>query len=473
MTKEYDLVILGSGPGGYVAAIRAAQLGMQVAIVEKNKLGGTCLHQGCIPSKTLLKSAEIYKNTQNSSDYGIDITDVTLNFPNIQNRKNDIIQTLYTGVQALMKKGKIDVFEGFGRILGPSIFSPLPGTISIEYENGDENTMIVPKYVLIATGSKPKSLPQLTIDGSTVMSSTEALNMNSLPSSIIIVGGGAIGIEWASMLADFGVKVTVIEYAERILGTEDKAIATIARKKLEQKGILFITKANVLGQTINNNKEIELSVEVEHEKQVFKAEKMLVSVGRKPNRHNIGIENTEIRVENDMIQVNDYYQTNNSHIYAIGDVIGGMQLAHVASHEGIVAVEHMAGKEPFPLDYNSIPSCVYSNPEMAHVGLTEEEARGNDLDVKVGTFPFQANGKALIEGETEGLVKVISDKQTNDIIGIHMIGSHVTDMISEAGLAKVLDATPWEMTQNIYPHPSLSETIGEAANAVEGTQIHG
>lgn len=473
MTKEYDLVILGGGPGGYVAAIRAAQLGMQVAIVEKDKLGGTCLHQGCIPSKALLRSAEMFKQAKTAGHYGIDIKDITLNFTNIQERKDNIIQTLHMGVQSLMQKGEIDVFDGFGRILGPSIFSPLPGTISIEHENGDENTMIVPKYVLIATGSKPKSLPNLDIDGSIVMSSEDALNMDALPSSIVIIGGGGIGIEWASMLADFGVKVTVVEYAEHILPTEDKAISQAAQKQLEQKEITFLTRADVLTQTLTKDDGVEVTVEINNERQLLKAEKMLVSVGRKPNRQNIGIENTDIRVENDMIQVNDYYQTNESHIYAIGDVIGGMQLAHVASHEGIVSVEHMAGENPSSIDYDSIPACVYSDPEIAHVGLTEATARGEGFDIKIGTFPFQANSKALIEGESEGFVKIIVDTQTNDILGIHMIGPHVTDMISEAGLAKILDATPWEMTQNIYPHPSLSEIIGEAANAVDGNQIHG
>lgn len=473
MTKEYDLVVLGGGPGGYVAAIRAAQLGMQVAIVEKNKLGGTCLHQGCIPSKSLLRSAEVFKQTQNADLYGVDIENVSLNFTKVHERKNSIIQTLHTGVQSLMTKGNIDIYKGFGRILGPSIFSPLPGTISIEYDNGDDNTMIVPKNVLIATGSKPKTLPGLDIDGSTVMSSTEALNMKTLPTSILIVGGGVIGIEWASMLADFGVKVTVLEYADHILPTEDITISQAAQKQLEKKGIMFITSANLLADSLTKDDGVTISAEVNNEQQTFTAEKMLVSVGRNANRQNIGLENTDIRVENDAIQVNDYYQTHESHIYAIGDVIGGMQLAHVASHEGIVAVEHMAGQEPLPIDYDSIPSCIYASPEMARVGLTEAVAKEKNIDIKVGTFPFQANGKALIHGETEGFIKVIADKQTDDIVGIHMIGPQVTNMISEAGLAKVLDATPWEMTQNIYPHPTLSEVIGEAALAVDGNQIHG
>ncbi|QKY69282.1 dihydrolipoyl dehydrogenase [Lentibacillus sp. CBA3610] len=473
MAKEYDLVVLGGGTGGYVAAIRASQLGMQVAVVEKSELGGTCLHRGCIPSKSLLRSAEVFKQTKEASEYGIDTNDITLNFPKVQERKNRIIKTLHQGVQGLMKKGKIDVFEGFGRILGPSIFSPMPGTISIEHSNGDENTMIVPKNVLIATGSKPKSLPGLEIDGKLVMSSDEALHMEQLPSSIIIVGGGVIGVEWASMLADFGVEVTVMEYLEHILPTEDEAVAKEVETLLKKKGVRFVKGAQVLPETLQKENRISVEAEIDGSNETFTADRMLVSVGREANTSNIGLQNTDIMVDRGVIQTNEFYQTKESHIYAIGDVIGGMQLAHVASHEGIVAVEHMTGNNPLPLDYNSIPSCIYSNPEAASVGLTEKQAADQGFDVKIGKFPFKAIGKALVQGEPEGFVKIIADKQTEDLLGIHMVGPHVTDMISEAGLAKVLDAAPWEIAHSVHPHPTLSEVMGEAALAVEGNQIHG
>lgn len=472
MTKNYDLVILGGGTGGYVAAIRASQLGMQVAIVEKGKLGGTCLHEGCIPSKALLRSAEIYRQTKGSDHFGIETRDVTLNFLKVQERKENIIQTLHQGVQGLMKKGKIDVYEGFGRILGPSIFSPMPGTISIEYENGEENTMIVPKNVIIATGSKPKTLPNIDIDGQYVMTSTEALNMDSLPETITIIGGGVIGIEWASMLADFDVKVTVVEYFEHILPSSDRSIAKELEKQLKKKGINMITNAKVLSTKKDKETGVIIDVEIDNKVEQINSEKVLVSVGREANRADIGIENTGIVIDDDFIQVNKHYQTKESHIYAIGDVIGGMQLAHVASHEGIVAVEHMADENPVPVQYEHIPTCVYSHPEVASVGLTEKQAKEQGFDIKVGQFPFQAIGKALVYGESDGFVKIIADKKTEDLLGIHMIGPHVTDMISEAGLAKVLDATPWEMSLNIHPHPSLSEIIGEAALAVDGKQIH-
>lgn len=471
--KDYDLVVLGGGTGGYVAAIRASQLGMQVAVVEKGELGGTCLHRGCIPSKALLRSAEVYRQTKEAADYGVDTKDTSLNFPKVQERKQKIIQTLHQGVQELMKKGKIDVYEGFGRILGPSIFSPMPGTISIEYANGEENTMLVPKNVLIATGSKPKSLPGLEFDGTYVMNSDDALSMEELPNRIVIVGGGVIGIEWASMLADFGVEVTVIEYLNRILPTEDEAIAKEVEKQLQQKGVSFIKGAKVLPDTLQKENGVTVKAEIGDKKETFQADCMLISVGREANTANIGIENTDIVIEKGVIQTNSFYQTKESHIYAIGDVIGGMQLAHVASHEGIVAVEHMANQTSLPMDYDSVSSCIYSNPEAASVGLTEQQAKDKGFNIKTGKFPFKAVGKALVQGESDGFVKIIMDKKTDDLLGVHMVGPHVTDMISEAGLAKVLDATPWEIAQTVHPHPTLSEVIGEAALAVEGKQIHG
>ncbi|CDQ17873.1 dihydrolipoyl dehydrogenase [Halobacillus karajensis] len=473
MAQEYDLVILGGGTGGYVAAIRASKLGLKTAIVEKRELGGTCLHRGCIPSKALLRSAEVFKQTKEADQYGISTESPTLNFTKVQERKQSIVDTLHKGVQGLMKKGKIDVYEGFGRILGPSIFSPTAGTISVEMNNGEENEMLIPKNVLVATGSSPKSLPGLEIDGELVMSSDEALHMEELPNSIVIVGGGVIGIEWAFMLADFGVKVTVLEYLPHILPTEDEDISREMLKQMKKKGVEVVTGAQVLPDTLQKDSSVQMKAEVDGETMTFKADRMLVSVGRAANIKNIGLENTDMQVENGVIQTNEYYQTKESHIYAIGDVIGGMQLAHVASHEGIIAVEHMADKKPHPMNHNQVPACIYSNPEVSSVGLTEKAAKEKGLEVKVGKFPFQAVGKALVHGETDGFVKIVADKKTDDLLGVHMIGPHVTDMISEAALAQVLDATPWEIAETIHPHPTLAEAIGEAAMAVDGNQIHG
>jgi dihydrolipoamide dehydrogenase len=474
MAKEYDVVIVGGGTGGYVAAIRASQLGLKTALVEKDLVGGTCLHRGCIPSKALLRSAEVYSTSKNNAaEFGVDIQHVSLDFGRVQKRKDGIVQQLHNGVKALMKKGKIDVFEGTGRILGPSIFSPMPGTISVEMNDGSENEMLIPKNVIVATGSRPRSLPGLTIDGEHVLSSDEALQMSELPSSMIIVGGGVIGIEWASMLNDFGVEVTVIEYADRIIPTEDQDISNEMKKILSKKGIKFVTGAKVKPETlVIEDSQVIISAEISGADESFTAEKMLVSVGRQANVEGIGLENTDIVIEKGFIQVKNTFQTKESHIYAIGDVIGGLQLAHVASHEGITAVEHIAGNKIEPIDYSKVSRCIYSNPEAASVGLTEQQAKEQGFEVKVGKFPFKAIGKALVFGESDGFVKIIADAQTDDVLGVHMIGPHVTDMISEAGLAMVLDAAAWEIGHTIHPHPTLSEIMGEAALAVDGKAIH-
>jgi dihydrolipoamide dehydrogenase len=473
LAQEYDLVILGGGTGGYVAAIRASQLGLKTAVVEKGKLGGTCLHNGCIPSKALLRSAEVYATARHAEEFGVLTGDVSVNFGKVQERKNKIIDQLHKGVQHLMKQGKIDVFEGLGRILGPSIFSPMPGTISVEMNNGSENEMLIPKNVIVSTGSRPRTLPGLEIDGTQVMTSDEALEMTEIPKSIIIVGGGVIGIEWASMLSDFGSEVTVIEYADRIIPTEDREISKEMQRLMKKKGVKFAVGAKVLPETLQKGEEVKISAEIKGEQKEFSAEKLLVSVGRQANTEGIGLENTDIQIEKGFISVNEYFQTKESHIYAIGDVIGGLQLAHVASHEGITAVEHIANENPSPLDYSLISKCIYSSPEAASVGLTEDEAKEKGHEVKTGKFSFRAIGKALVFGESDGFVKIVADKETDDILGVHMIGPHVTDMISEAGLAKVLDATPWEVAHTIHPHPTLSEAIGEAALAVDGKAIHG
>lgn len=473
MATEYDLVIVGGGTGGYVAAIRASQLGLKTAIVEKGKLGGTCLHAGCIPSKALLRSAEVYQTVKRAAEFGVEVSEQpSLNFLKAQERKSKIVDQLHKGVQFLMKQGKIDIYDGIGRILGPSIFSPLPGTISVEMTNGEENEMLLPKNVLVATGSRPRSLPGLEIDGQAVLSSDEALQLEELPASLLIVGGGVIGVEWASMMADFGVEVTILEYANRIIPTEDNDISKEMQRLLKKKGIKIITGAKVLPETLNKENGVEISADRKGERQTFAAEKMLVSVGRQANIEGMGLENTDIKIEKGVIAVNEHFQTAESHIYAIGDVIGGLQLAHVASHEGIAAVEHIAGQNPHPIQYDWISKCIYSSPEAASVGLTEEEAVKRGHHIKVGKFSFKAIGKALVFGESDGFVKMISDADTDDLLGVHMIGPHVTDMISEAGLALVLNATAWEVAQTIHPHPSLSEAMGEAALAVDGIAIH-
>lgn len=473
MADNYDVVVLGGGPGGYVAAIRAAQAGLKTALVEREKVGGVCLHKGCIPSKSLLRSAELYHQMLHSEDYGIAVGDVRLDMSLVQERKERVKDQLHKGVQQLLQKNGVTVVEGTGRILGPSIFSPMPGTISVEKADGSENEMLIPKNVIIATGSRPRTLPGLEVDGVHVMFSDHALEMKSLPESIVIVGGGVIGIEWASMLNDFGVEVTVVEFADRILPFEDPDVSKEMTRLLKKRNVTVLTGAKVLPETVTvAGNRVHLELEKGNGTQALEAERMLVSVGRMPNTEDIGLANTSIQLEKGFIQVNEWMQTAESHIYAIGDVNGGYQLAHVASHEGIIAVDHMLEKEVHPLDPTLVPRCTYSRPEVGSIGLTEEEAKEKGLTVTTAKFPFRAVGKALVYGETDGFIKVIADKETEDLVGVHIIGPHATDLISEAGLAKVLDATPWEISQAIHPHPTLSEVFGEVALGIDGKPIH-
>jgi dihydrolipoamide dehydrogenase len=470
--NEFDLVILGGGTGGYVAAIRASQLGLKVAIVEKAKLGGTCLHKGCIPSKSLLRSAEVFHTLKQCEEYGVEATNIAVNFGKMQQRKKKIIDQLHKGVQQLMRKGNICVFYGEGRIMGPSIFSPQAGAVAVSKENG-ESEILVPKYLLIATGARPQVLPEFAVDGKFIITSDEALELEELPKSVVIVGGGAIGIEWASLLNDLGVQVTLIELAQRILPREDADISKEMSRLLKKRKIAVHTGATVLPDSFDV-RENQVFIRAESNGKIlqFQAEKLLVSVGRKANIENIGLENTEIKVHAGAIQVSEMFQTGESHIYAIGDVIGGLQLAHVASHEGIIAVEHIAGLSPQPLDYSMVPKVTYCRPEVASVGYTEQEAREKGFSVKTGTFNFRAIGKALVYGEYDGFVKLIMDEKTEDILGIHMIGPNVSDLIAEGALARLLDATPWEVSKTLHPHPSLSEIMGEAALAIQGLAIH-
>ncbi|QDY83093.1 dihydrolipoyl dehydrogenase [Paenibacillus polymyxa] len=471
MTIHCDVAILGGGTGGYVAAIRAAQLGKEVVIIEKDKLGGTCLHRGCIPSKALLRSAEVYATIKESAQYGIETSGAQLVFPKVQERKEAVVEQLHQGVQFLMRKNKITVLSGKGRVIGPSIFSPKSGAVAVELEDGEMET-VVPAHLIIATGSRPRVLPGLEPDGEFILSSDEALTMEELPASLIIVGGGVIGVEWASMLNDFGVEVTVIEAANRLIPTEDEDVSREMQRLLAKRGVKVLTGAQVLAETYGKDEEgVQIDVQKGDETETLSASKLLISVGRQANVENIGLENTDIRVERGFISVNEHLQTNEPHIYAIGDCIGGLQLAHAASHEGLQAVHHLAGEEFHSVPNYMIPRCIYTRPEAASVGLTEQEARERGHQVKTGKFPFQAIGKSLVYGSRDGFVKVVADQETNDILGVHMIGTHVTDLISEAALAQLLDATPWEVGQLIHPHPTLSEILGEAMLAVDGQAI--
>lgn len=473
MNKNYDLVILGGGMGGYIAAIRARQLGLSVALVEKELIGGTCLHKGCIPTKTLLKSASIYQDILNSRDYGIETSSPRLHFSEIQIRKEEVVEQLYRGLQHLMKHNKIDIFNGFGRLLGPSIFSPMAGAISVQYGEEQENSILIGKQVLIATGTIANQLDILPFDGKYILSSDDALSLEKLPDSIAIIGGGVIGVEWASMLNDFGVDVTLIENQPNLLPSFDHDLAKQLEKDLKDKGIQVLTNHAVLEGKIIEEQGVELELTDDQARQTITVNQVLVAVGRSANISDIGINNTSITTDSSgFIDVNRYYQTKEEHIYAVGDCIGGEQLAHVAAHEGKLAVEHMVGQLDKFNQTVFVPSCVYSQPEVATVGMTEAEAAEQGLNFKTKKLPFSAIGKALVNGDNSGFVKMIIDQKTNDLIGVHMIGNQVTELISETSLAMFLDATATEIGLSIHPHPSLSEAIQEVALAIDDQPVH-
>ena len=470
-TKEYDLVILGGGTGGYIAAIRGAQAGLKTAIVEKDKLGGTCLHRGCIPSKALLRSAEVFATVKEAERFGVRTESVSLDFRQVLSRKDAIVGQLHQGIQYLMNKNRIDVYQGTGRIIGPSIFSPRSGSVAIDAGDQELPTLVA-KHTIIATGSRPKNLPGLEPDGELLLTSDDALRMEELPESMIIIGGGVIGVEWASMLNDFGVRVSIVEAAPRLLPQEDEEISREIERLLKKRGAEVLAGASVeTDSVVAENGKVTLMVSVKEEVRTMTADKCLICVGRSANIEGIGLENTDIAVENGVIRVNEYLQTQERHIYAIGDVIGGLQLAHKAGHEALLAVDHLLGRPVYPLAPERIPRCIYTRPEIASVGLTEQEALRRGHRIKKGKFPFKAVGKALVYGGQEGFVKVIADEDTDDILGVHMIGPHVTELISGVSLAQLLEAAPWEVAGAIHPHPTLSEALGEAMLAVDGKAI--
>jgi dihydrolipoamide dehydrogenase len=473
MSKTFDLVVLGGGIGGYSAAIRAAQLGKSVAIVERDKLGGTCLHKGCIPSKALLRSAEVYATMKRADEFGVIAGEVSFDFSKAQSRKAAIVEQLHKGLQYLMTKHKIEVIRGNGRIIGPSIFSPRSGSVAVELEDGDMETL-VPAQLIIATGSRPGMLPGLEADGRRIMTSDHALEMESLPASIVIVGGGVIGVEWATMLQEFGVEVTIVEAERRLLPAEDEDVSRELERLFKKRGIRIMTGTKLLVETVTTDDDcVQMTVETAKGQETLTTETMLVSVGRVANADGIGLENTDVRVEKGVIKVNEFLQTTEPHIYAVGDVNGGLQLAHAAGHEGIAAAEHASGKTTHKHAAHLVPRCVYTRPEVASIGWTERQAAEQGFELKTAKFSFKPLGKALVYGENDGFVKVVVDAKTNDLLGVHMIGPNATDLISEAALAKLLDATPWEVGSVIHPHPTLSEALGEAMLSVDGLSIGG
>ncbi len=470
MAIQVDVAVLGGGPGGYTAAIAAAQSGKTVAIVEMDKVGGTCLHRGCIPSKSMLRSAEVYRNLLHAGEFGIKVApeNIELDFGGVRARKDATVNQLYRGLQGLMKKHGITIVKGKGRVIGPSIFSPKSGSLAVELDNGEMES-VVSSNLIIATGSRPRTLPGLVPDGSLILSSDDALQMDQLPQQMLIVGGGVIGVEWASMLQDFGVKVTLVEAGARLLPGEDAEVSSELAKGLRKRGVRILTSVQLNTESLKLG-EAGLTIEATTPDGgvLLEADKLLLCVGRQANIEGLGLENTDVSTSNGFIAANEFGQTTEPHIYAIGDVTGGVQLAHAAAHEGIIAVQHLSGGNPLATVQHLIPRCIYSSPEIASYGLTEEAARRNGHDVKVGKVPFLAIAKALTLGESDGFVKVVADRQTDNILGVHIVGPHATDLISEASLAGWLDAAPWEVGAMIHPHPTLAEAIGEAMLAVDG-----
>ena len=460
--SQYDIIVIGSGPGGYVTAIRASQLGFKTALVEKESLGGVCLNWGCIPTKALLKSAQVFDYLKHSKDYGINIKQYDKDFNAVVNRSRNIANDMSKGVNFLMKKNKIDVIEGFGKIMPNKI---------VKVTNGKKTQELEGKNIIIATGARSRDIPAIPKDGIKIFGYREAMTLKKQPKSIIIVGSGAIGVEFAYFYNSMGSKVTLIEYLDRLVPVEDDDISKQLQKSFEKNGIDVMTNSEV---TSVEKKSTGVNVRVMNKKkeQKISADVLLSAVGVKSNIEGIGLEEVGIAVDKDKIIVNDFYETNIPGYYAIGDVTKGQALAHVASAEGIVCVEKIAGKEVEPIDYNNIPGCTYCSPEIASVGLTENQAKEKGYEVRIGKFPFSASGKAKASGNDEGFIKVIFDKKYGEWLGCHMIGLGVTDMIAEAVLGRKLETTGEEVLKTIHPHPTMSEAVVEAVADAYGEVIH-
>jgi dihydrolipoamide dehydrogenase len=468
LAEQFDVTIIGSGPGGYVAAIRAGQLGLKVAIIEKEKgarLGGTCGLRGCIPTKALLMAAHLYQQAGHFSDYGIKVDNLGFDWTQVQKRKGDIVAKNASGVSYLMKKNKITVFNGFGKISGK-------GKVEIALEGGKSET-IDTKNIIIATGSVVKPFPGFETDGKQVVNSDQILELDRVPKSMIVMGSGAVGVEFASVYARFGCETTVIEFMPRIVPVEDEEVSKELARSFKKQGIKVETgikleklekSKKVIKATGKNDKGADVS---------FEAEMFLVAVGRMPYLENLGLENTKVKVsERGTVEVNEYCETAEPNIFAIGDVIATPWLAHLASKEGIMVVEKLAGKKVEPINMRLVPNCTYCDPEVASVGLTEAKAREEGYDVKVGKFPFSASGKARILGETDGFVKIVSEKKYDEVLGVHIIGPHATELLAEACVAMSLETTADELGRTIHAHPTVSESVMEAAEGVHNLTIH-
>jgi dihydrolipoamide dehydrogenase len=463
--KTYDLSIIGSGPGGYVAAIRASQLGMSVQMIElEPRLGGVCTLRGCIPTKALLHTADLLEEARHGADVGVAAREVRLEMAGAVKHKEKVVRQSSNGVAYLMKKNRVDVVNGFGRVAAP-------GRVAVKSADGTEATYSA-KNVLIATGSAPRSLPGIEIDHKAILSSDSILELTDVPKSLLVIGSGAVGVEFASMYARFGSKVTLIEVLPRIVPIEDEEISRELAASFKRQGLAVYVDTRVEKVTKMDGGVEVIARTSGGKTETFRAEKMLLAVGRKPLSEGIGLEALGVATDRGYIKVDAMMRTNVAGVYAIGDVVPTPWLAHVASEEGVVAVEHMAGKNPTGLNYDQVPGCTYCAPQVASIGLTEAKARERGYDVVVGKFPFSANGKARILNETTGFVKIVAEKKYDEVLGVHMIGPSVTELIAEAGAALRLEATSEELVRTIHAHPTLSETMHEAAEAVGGHALH-
>ena len=460
---KYDIIILGSGPGGYVTGIRASQLGFKVAIVEKENLGGICLNWGCIPTKALLKSAQVFDYLKHASDYGLKVNDVDKDFGAVIKRSRDVADGMSKGVQFLMKKNKIDEIEGSGKVK--------PGK-KVEVKDKDgKTTEYSAEHIVIATGARSRELPNLPQDGKKVIGYRQAMTLAEQPKKMIVVGSGAIGVEFAHFYNSMGTEVTIVEFMPNIVPVEDEDISKQFERSLKKAGIKIMTNASV-EKVDTSGKAVKATVKTAKGEEILEADIVLSAVGIKSNIENIGLEETGIKTDRDKILVNDFYQTNVAGYYAIGDVVPGQALAHVASAEGILCVEKIAGLHVEPLDYGNIPGCTYATPEIASVGMTEKKAKEAGYEIKVGKFPFSASGKAKAASTPDGFVKVIFDAKYGEWLGCHMIGAGVTDMIAEAVVARKLETTGHEILKAVHPHPTMSEAVMEAVADAYGEVIH-
>jgi len=461
--SKYDIIVLGSGPGGYVTAIRASQLGLKTAVVEKENLGGVCLNWGCIPTKALLKSAEVFSYLNHAEEYGLKAEKVDKDFDAVIKRSRGVAEGMSKGVQFLMKKNKIDVINGFGKLKAGK---------KVSVKDSDGNTKdYEADHIIVATGAKSRELPNLPQDGEKVIGYREAMNLKKQPKKMIVVGSGAIGVEFAHFYQTMGTEVTIVEFLPNLVPLEDEEVSKQFEKSFKKAGIKVMTNSSV-ESVDTSGKMVKAKVKTKKGEETLEADVVLSAVGIKSNIENIGLEDFNIKTDKDKIVVNEWYQTNVPGVYAIGDVVAGPALAHVASAEGIICVEKIKGMKVEALDYGNIPGCTYASPEIASVGMTEKQAKEAGYELKIGKFPFSASGKASASGKKDGFVKVIYDAKYGEWLGCHMIGAGVTDMIAEAVLGRKLETTGHEVLKAVHPHPTMSEAVMEATAAAYDEVIH-